>query len=399
MYLTFSPSALRGAVTAPPSKSLSHRLLLAAGLSRGESVVENVALSEDVQATLDCLRALGADVQPGVSSVAVRGFDPCEAPAAVLPCLESASTLRFFLPLCLLSGRPFTLTGAPGLLARPLSVYEALCRERGIRFERAEASVTVCGRLTPGAYAIPGGVSSQFASGLLFALPLLPGDSTMTVQPPLVSRPYLDLTLSVLEKSGIFVKKIAGNRFLIPGNQQYSPQKTAVEGDWSNTAPFFALRALGHAMTVDGLNPDSLQGDCVIVPLLDRLREGFAEIDLRDCPDLGPVLFAAAAALHGARFTGTRRLRGKESDRVAAMQAELAKLGVRAEAEEDALTVRPGSLAAPACPLESHGDHRVAMALSVLLLQTGGVLTGAEAVAKSWPDYFSVLRSVGGVLA
>ena len=406
MNALFAPSALHGAISAPPSKSLTHRLLLCAALARGESVIENVAPSGDVLAMCDCLRALGAKIaasaappcggeQRAPARYRVTGFDPFAAPSCVPDCRESAATLRFLLPLCLLSGHPVTLTGSPRLLTRPLTVYEELCRAHDCRFVWTEMGVTVCGPLRPGAYTIPGDVSSQFASGLLFALPLLDGDSTLTLLPPVVSRPYLDLTLSALEDFGILIRKNSDYSYEIPGNQQYSAKAAAVEGDWSNAAPFFALRALGHAVGVTGLRADSLQGDRAVVPLLDALARGFAEVDLTDCPDLGPSLFVAAAALHGGRFTGVRRLRGKESDRVAAMQAELGKLGVATEAEGDVLTVRPAVPRVPSCPLEGHNDHRVCMALSVLLVRTGGELRGAEAVSKSWPDYFDALRRLG----
>lgn len=395
MNVTFCPSRPRGSVTAPPSKSLTHRALIGAALARGESRIETAADSDDVLATLDCLRALGAELCSEAAAVRVRGFDPFAASGAILLCRESGSTLRFLLPLCLLSGQTHTLRGSQRLLARPLSVCEALCRERGFRFDRGAASLTVCGRLQPGAYEIPGGIGSQFASGLLFALPLLPGDSTLRLLPPVVSRPYLDMTVETLIEFGVSIQKPCENLYKIPGNQHYSAKNIAVEGDWSNAAPFFLLRALGCDVSVTGLRTDSRQGDRVCPALLDRLVRGFAELDLTDCPDLGPVLFTAAALLHGGRFTGVGRLRGKESDRIAAMQEELAKCGGALSAEGDRLSVLPAPLRAPEAALDAHGDHRVAMALSVLLCRLGGTLAGAQAVRKSWPGFYDALRSLG----
>ena len=433
MNLSFLPGSVSGVLPAPPSKSCAHRLLLCAALACGESLLENVAPSDDVRATADCLRALRAAITPepcpsarivvdgaptsrspaslrasAHTGAAIRspnlrcritGFDPFAAPAATLPCGESGSTLRLLLPLALLSGREMTFTGSKRLFERPLSVYETLCRERGLRFAQGETSLTVCGPLRPGSFTVPGGVSSQFASGLLFALPLLDGDSTLRLTPPLVSRPYLELTLASLEKFGIFVNKKADDLYEIPGNQHYSAKNAAVEGDWSNAAVFFALHALGHDVRVEGLDPDSLQGDRRCPALLDALRQGFASLDLTDVPDLGPVLFVAAALLHGGRFTGVRRLHDKESDRLAAMQAELAKLGAALQLDgDDAATVPPAALHAPTVPLCAHNDHRIAMALTIPLLKTGGTLAGAEAVAKSWPEFYEVLRSLGASL-
>ena len=212
--------------------------------------------------------------------------------------------------------------------------------------------------------------------------------------PPVESRPYIDITLGVMRQFGIAVAQTEENIFHIPGGR-YRAVSAAVEGDWSNAAFFYALNALGGDVTVTGLTPDSLQGDRVCVGMLERLRNGFAEIDIAETPDLGPVLFAAAAALHGGRFTGTRRLAVKESDRAAAMAAELAKCGVKTEVEENAVAVLPGGLTKPAEPLCGHNDHRIVMALAVLLTQTGGTIEGAEAVGKSFPGFFTELGKLG----
>ena len=389
MTVTIRPGPVRGAAAAPPSKSMAHRLLLCAGLADGESVVRGVAPSEDVLATIDCLRALGADVRLDGDVAAVRGVQPQDAPAATLPCRECGSTLRFFVPLCLMSGRPMTLTGSPTLLSRPLSVYEDLCRARGWTFVRSADALRVAGRLTPGDYEIPGSVSSQFVSGLLFALPLLAGESTLTLRPPVESGPYIDMTLAALAAFGVRVERTAPCRFRIPGGQRPAARSVAVEGDWSNAAFLLAL-----GVPVTGLSPDSLQGDRVCADCFRALDADAATLDLTDCPDLGPVLFAYAAARHGGRFTGTRRLRAKECDRGAAMREELAKFDVAVEIGENEITVGRG-LAAPRETLDGHGDHRIVMALSVLSAQTGGTIRGAEAVNKSFPDFFSRLESLG----
>lgn len=396
MRVEFKPSALSGRVTAPPSKSCLHRLLLCAGLAAGESKIENAALSEDISATVACLSALGASVrfEDGVFTVRGIGGLP-EKTAAALPCGECGSTLRFLLPLCLCVPGESRLTGSPRLLERPLSVYEAICRERGILFRNDGAAVTVGCGLGSGAFAVPGDISSQFVSGLLFALPLLPGDSEITITGKTESRPYIDLTLDALRQFGVQVAWKTESSLSIPGGQRYHSRQVTAEGDWSNAAFWCFLRRQGEDIGVSGLNENSLQGDRVCVELFDRLAAGFTETDISDCPDLAPVLMAAAAANHGGAFTGARRLRLKESDRGEAMAAELRKFGIAVTVEENRITVHPGALHAPAEPTAGHNDHRIVMALACLFVKTGGVLTGAEAVNKSYPTFFKELAACG----
>ncbi len=389
------PGTARGTVAAPPSKSMAHRLLICAALTPGETRVENLEPSEDILATVDCLQALGAEITPEGSGVRVRGCSPRRAAPAVLHCRESGSTLRFMLPLCLLSGRPMRLTGSPVLLSRPLQVYEDLCRTRGLRLSRSADGLEAEGVLPPGEYALPGNVSSQFATGLLFALPLLPGDSVVRLLPPVESRSYLDLTLCALRDAGIPVREESPNTFLVPGGSVYRARDAAVEGDWSNAAFFLALDALGGEVRVTGLREDSLQGDRICRDALRRLKEGPAEIDLSDCPDLAPMLFAAAALCRGAVFTGTRRLRFKESDRGAAMAEEMAKFGILLTLEENRILVPAAVPVRPRASLSSHNDHRIAMALSLLCTKTGGEILGAEAVRKSFPAWWERLASLG----
>lgn len=384
----------RGTVAAPPSKSMAHRLLICAALAEGESIVRGVDRSEDILATADCLSALGASLSWDGSSVRVRGCDPRKAGPAVLRCRESGSTLRFMIPLCLLSGSAMRLEGSETLLSRPLSVYEDLCRERNLTLRRMDGGLLAEGRLTAGEYTVPGGVSSQFITGLLFALPLLSGDSRITLIPPVESRSYLSLTLQALRDAGVSVSWTDQNTLIVPGNTAYQSQDTEVEGDYSNAAFFEALNCAGGRVTVTGLRKDSLQGDRVYQEFFPQLAAGPAELDLSDCPDLAPVLFSVAALCYGAVFTGTRRLRFKESDRGAAMAEEMAKFGVTLTLEENRIAVPAAALHAPSEALDSHNDHRIAMALSLLCTRTGGEIRGAEAVRKSFPDYWERLRSL-----
>ena len=395
MNVLIRPGTARGTVAAPPSKSMAHRLLICAALADGESTVRGVDRSEDILATADCLAALGASLSWEGDAVRLRGCDPRQAGPAVLRCRESGSTLRFMIPLCLLSGNPMRLEGSETLLSRPLSVYEDLCREQGLALRRENAGLLAEGCLAPGEYTVPGGISSQFITGLLFALPLLPADSRIQLIPPVESRSYLSLTLQALHDAGVDVSWADENTLFIPGGAAYRPLDTEVEGDYSNAAFFEALNCAGGNVTVTGLRPDSLQGDRVYREFFPRLSAENAELDLADCPDLAPVLFAAAALGRGASFTGTRRLRFKESDRGAAMAQELAKFGVQLISEENRITVPAAPLRAPSEPLDSHNDHRIAMALSLLCTRTGGEIRGAEAVRKSFPDYWDRLRSLG----
>ena len=394
MDVIIRPSRAVGTVAAPPSKSMAHRLLIGAGLSGGESAVRGLAYSKDIEATIACLRALGAEIRLDGDMAHIRGINPSKSRAASeLCCHESGSTLRFFIPLCMLSGEQYTLHGSEYLLTRPLSVFEKIAREQGIVFEKHPDSLTVQGRLHSGVYEIPGNISSQFITGLLFALPLLDGDSELRQIPPVESRPYIDMTVAALKDFGVEIT-VEGDLYRIKGNQSYKPADVSVEGDYSNAAFFKALNVAGSAVTVTGLREDSLQGDKVYKILFKKIKHHDGIVDIADCPDLGPVLFAAAALCGGGDFTGTRRLKLKESDRAEAMREELAKLGVTVAVGENTVSVS-GALHAPAEALSGHGDHRIVMALAVLCTVTGGVITGAEAVSKSFPDFFDKLTELG----
>ena len=395
MRALIQPGTARGTVAAPPSKSMAHRLLICAALAEGESIVRGVDPSQDILATADCLTALGTALTWEGNTVRVRGCDPRKSVSATLCCRESGSTLRFMIPLCLLSGKPMRLEGSETLLSRPLSVYEDLCREQGLRLEHSKDGLLVQGRLTAGEYTVSGSISSQFISGLLFALPLLPGNSRIRLLPPVESRSYLSLTLQALQDAGVQVSWADEFTLDISGSAAFRTQDTIVEGDYSNAAFFEAFNYAGGDVKVTGLRTDSLQGDRVYQDYFNALAKGRAELDLTDCPDLAPVLFVTAALCHGAVFTGTRRLRFKESDRGAVMAQEMAKFGITLDMEENRITVPAGSFHAPAEPLDSHNDHRIAMALSLLCSRTGGEIHCAEAVRKSFPDYWDRLRSLG----
>lgn len=394
MNVTIYPSKANGTVWAPPSKSVAHRALLCGALTTG-CVVDNVAYSQDIEATIRCLKALGASVRQGEDQIFIGGLDPFAlGHDAVLNCGESGSTLRFLLPLCLLSGRMVTMHGGGRLMERPLSVYKDLCQEQGFYFDQSHERVTVRGCLKPGVYRLPGNVSSQFITGMLYALSLLPGESRLEVVGELESASYVEVTLAVLKDFGVDIQREEGT-FILAGNSTYDRTHYTVEGDYSNAAFLDAFNLLNGSVKVSGLTAESPQGDRVYRSFFQELSKGCHRFDLSDCPDLGPVMFALAAAGGGAEFTGTARLRLKESDRCVAMAQELAKFGIVAEVRDHSVTVFPGRLSAPTEPLLGHNDHRVVMALSLLCSIKGGTILGADAVAKSFPNYFDVIQNLG----
>ena len=399
MNLRIHKAVLKGAVNAPPSKSMAHRLLIAAALSRGTSVIRGISDCDDVKATVKCLEALGVKIQKSDSAITVSGVDVTAiTPQSTLDCNESGSTLRFLLPIALLSGKNTLFYGADGLMRRPMDVYENMCRDKGYSYNADGSSIAVRGPLTAGEYEVIGNVSSQFISGLIFALPLANGDSKINIIPPIESRAYIDMTIEALEAFGVKVRWLDDNTIFIKGNQKYSPTDVTVEGDYSGSAFIDALSAFGNDVSVEGLNPDSVQGDKAYKSFFDMLKKGVPTIHLGNCPDLGPILFAVAAAKHGGVFTGTRRLKIKESDRCAAMAEELSKFGVSVSVYDDKVVVYPIKLQAPSAALNGHNDHRIVMALSILLTLTGGEIEGAEAVNKSYPAFFDDLKSIGAVI-
>lgn len=379
-----------GEIYAPPSKSMAHRNLICAALSEGKSTISNIDFSEDILATLDCIKAIGARYEIKENSVTVEGT-PKILSDITLPCRECGSTIRFFIPICASGGGSFTFTGSKTLMSRPMSVYEDIFKKQNIEFINDGEKISLSGQLKGGDFFVKGDISSQFISGLLFSLPLCKEDSVITLIPPIESKSYILLTLSVLKDFGINID-FKENKLYIKGNQKYIPCDTSVEGDFSNAAFFEALNCLGGDVSVKGLGK-SLQGDRVYTELFEKIKQGNATIDISDCPDLGPVLFSVAS-VYGGVFTGTKRLKIKESDRGKAMAEELAKFGVKVIVEDDKITVEKSTLKKPKTSLQGHNDHRIVMALSVLLTLTGGQVQGAEAIKKSLPDFFDRLEKL-----
>ena len=396
MKIKIMPSKASGKIQAPPSKSMAHRLLICAAMADGVSRIRGVSRCEDVSATVDCLMSLGIKTVREENDIIVYGKNFCSVtPTSPLLCRESGSTLRFLIPPALLSGKTTLFYGAAGLMARPMGVYEKLCADKGLTFISDGGSIAVKGPLTSGEYELVGNVSSQFISGLLFALPVVLGDSKIHIVTPIESRSYIDMTIEALRLFGVEVVWSDEHTLYIKGSQKYMPTDVAVEGDYSGAAFIDSLNLFGSQVSVEGLNPESIQGDRIYKKYFDMLSSGVPTLHIGDCPDLGPILFAVAAAKCGGVFSGTKRLKIKESDRAGAMAEELKKFGVSVTVYEDSVVVYPVSFHAPDATLFGHNDHRIVMALSVLLTLTGGTIDGAEAISKSYPEFFSHLTSIG----
>lgn len=403
--ITITPTKLKGTVTPPPSKSQAHRLLIAAALADGESVVSNVAFSQDIEATVSCLERLGAVFARDGNTVTVRGMganvmSPLRRLAYPrLDCGESGSTLRFLIPIVLAVRGGGMFSGRGRLMERPQKPYFDLFDEKGITHERKDGVLTVTGMLIPGEYRLPGGVSSQFVTGLLYALPLLDGNSEIVLTSPLESRGYVDMTLEVLGQSGLTTQE-RKNGFSIPGRQTYQPGNFAVEPDWSQAGFWYAAGFLGNPVETSGMNPESTQGDRVIAAHLEALSQpGNADIDVSGCPDLAPPLAAMAAVRPGVtRLTNAARLRIKESDRLASVTQALNAMGADVAEGPDSLTVRGREALAGGVKVDSFNDHRIAMmaAIAATRCVKPVTITGAQCVAKSYPNFWEDYEALGG---
>lgn len=396
MKVKILPSKTSGEVSAPPSKSFAHRYLIGSVLSRGKCVIKNIADSDDISATLSCIEQLGGSVTKDGNIVTVIPTNEKQIENAVFDCKESGSTLRFFIPVVLATcAKNCTFLGSERLLARGIKEYEKLFENSDVKIKSDEKSIEVNGTLSAGNYEISGEVSSQYTTGMLFALSVLDGKSTLKITGNAESRAYVDMTIKVLKDFGADITETEKNFFEINGKGRLSPGEFTVEGDWSNAAFLIALSRLVGTISVSGLNENSVQGDRFCTAAFDALDGENAEIDLKDCPDLAPILFSYAAYKNGGKFINTRRLRVKESDRANVMAEELKKFGANVKVYENSVEIEKTQLKPPIVPLCGHNDHRIVMALSVLAAVFGAEIDGAEAVNKSYPDFFRVIKKAG----
>ena len=423
------PHSLHGSVLVPSSKSMGHRICICAGLSGNSCVVDNIAISKDIEATNRCLTGFGVAVAevPSLykSRIAFQYDWDHQFPSdpVTVDCGESGSTLRFFIPIGALCNVPFTFEGHGKLVSRPLQPYYDIFDKQKLHYRTAEKGhlpLTVAGRLKLGEYVLPGDVSSQFVSGLLFALPLLEGDSTLEILPPLESASYIELTLSSLQSFGIDIGRSDLLHYEIPGGQTYRApsERVQVEGDWSQAAFWLVAGAIGSrdGLCCEGLREDSLQGDKAILRILRNMGANITvkgdavtiapsplhgcEIDAADCPDLVPVLSVAAAVAEGTtHIVNAGRLRIKECDRLAAMHSELVKLGADITEEAEGLIIKgnPDGLRGGAA-VDAWNDHRIAMSMAVAALACKEPITlsGGHSVSKSYPEFWNDYAVAGG---
>ena len=399
MNVTITPAKLHGPVTPPPSKSQAHRLIIAAALATGESVLDHVAPSQDILATIRCMEALGAHFTWSGSTLAVQGL-AMNRPFPTLPhldCGESGSTLRFLIPIALAVAGGGVFTGQGRLMERPQKPYFDLFDAKGISYTLEHGVLTVQGRLPAGDYPLPGDVSSQFVTGLLYALPLVEGTSRITLTSPLESEGYVDMTRQALHQAGITL-----DGYTIPGSQHYTPIRGSVEADWSQAGFFYAALGLGNPLDVQGLNLHSKQGDQRIVSFYEQLTgpETGLTLDVSQCPDLVPPLAALAAGCPGktTHIVGAARLRIKESDRLATTSQVLGALGAQVEELAEGLTIVGKAQFDGGVTVPCHNDHRIAMMAAVAATRCISpiTLTGAQCVAKSFPDFWQVYERLGG---
>lgn len=423
MNKIFYPAMLHGVLDAPASKSEAHRMMICAGLSHGETVLDGFMDSADMAATGRCLEGLGAHLERSGEQLIIRGGARKGRGIPVLDCGESGSTLRFFAPIALAvsGGGVFRMHGRLG--QRPMEVYRDLFVPRGVQWYMGvgadkAAELTVRGHLESGNYVLPGNVSSQFVSGLLFALPLLTADSTLTVQPPVESAGYIRMTVETLQQSGIEIEETAPFAWRIPGNQTYQAKSGRLSGDYSQAAVLLCAGALGHEVSVRGLVAQTTQGDRAVLKHLADLGAKVTEdadvirvtggelkgavLDMHDCPDIAPILALTCQLAKGeSRLTGCGRLRLKECDRLEATVEILNALGGKARADGDDIVVEGVEKLRGGVTIDSYNDHRMVMLLSLAatLCEEPVSVTGVEALNKSWPDYLTAYAQLGGKMA
>lgn len=426
MIIDLEPSRISGSLRVPPSKSLGHRALICAGLAGGDSIIRHLGSSKDMEATLNCLKALGASFtienedENGIfRTVYMHGTNPAKLDmhaSVTLDAYESGSTIRFFIPVAAAGSEWVTFLGKPSLLVRPMGIYADLFARQNLPFEQSEEGIRFHGPLAGGSYTIDGSISSQFLSGLLLAAPFL-GGIDLHVEAPYQSRSYVNLTLDMMRTFGIHIEEPDSFTYIIRKDEAYTCCEADVEADWSQAAFFLVLGMLNAPILLKGLNPASLQGDAVIMDAV-RLAGGKLEwtkdgllvspgtrqafdFDLADCPDLGPILCALAAMVPGQSvLRHASRLRYKECDRIAAMEDELRKWGVDIHSTEDEIyiTGRTDWSSTDTVVIDGHNDHRIVMAMAVFSVcaKTPARIVGAQAVTKSYPHFFDDLKSIQG---
>lgn len=416
--IIIKPKRLSGNVTIPPSKSLGHRGIISAALSKGMSKVSNVQFSKDIIATIEIMKQLGAKIEINRDELVIDGTNIFLNSSEQLQfqCNESGSTLRFLIPIALVKDGEYIFHGKGKLASRPLTSYYEIFEEKGIQYNTEEGGLPlrVSGSLKSGTYRLRGDISSQFITGLLFALPLLKGNSEIIVTTKLESKGYIDLTLEVLKNFGIEIENEGYKVFKIKGSQNFHPKDFIIEGDYSQGAFYLVAGAIGCDIKCEALRKDSLQGDKVIIDILKRMGCKFEEtdefikalpsrlkgidIDVSQCPDLVPILGVAASLAEGTtKILNGKRVRIKESDRLFATASELNKIGGNITELEDGLVIE-GISNFKGGEVDSHNDHRMVMALAMAATRAKGniIINDPMAIEKSYPNFFEDYRKLGG---
>lgn len=399
MDIKITPAFLGGSINVPPSKSISHRALIAAALADGESRVENLLGCADTDATIDALTALGAKIEYNGSAATVTGISKPNSHAAI-NCRESGSTLRFMIPVAAALGAESEFHGSGKLPERPITPFFELLPEHGVQFAAQKMPYRINGRLTGGDFAIAGNISSQFITGLLMAFPLTGEDCTVRITTRLESKGYVDLTLDVMERFGVHIEEKENSYFSV-NNSAYKPCNFSVEADLSQAAFFLVANAIGSDISINGVNPNSRQGDRAILDIVRRFGDGCIpfNVDASQIPDLVPILTVLACFADGtSEITGCERLRIKECDRLAAISQELNKLGAKVEIIGDSLRIT-GVKELHGGECDAWNDHRIAMSLAVASTRCNSpvIIRGAECVSKSYPLFFEDFRKLGGI--
>ncbi|MCH5195150.1 MAG: 3-phosphoshikimate 1-carboxyvinyltransferase [Oscillospiraceae bacterium] len=402
MDIKITPNKLRGSVNVPPSKSVAHRMIIAAALSKGRSEISNLSPSVDIKATLGCMKALGAEIEYDGNKAVIEGIKNIPD-KAVLDCCESGSTLRFLIPVAAALGVNAEFQGRGKLPERPITPFISEFPKHNVSFYFLSNTNLPCrlsGKLSGGKFEIDGGISSQFITGLLFALPLLSGDSEIFLTSPLQSKPYVDITLGVLHDFGCDISENETG-YSVNGTEKFKSFSGDVEGDYSQAAFFYVANALGSEIEINGLNENSLQGDKKIVDICKNAKNGKAfEIDCSDIPDLVPIMSVLACFCHGtSRITNAARLRIKECDRLAAMESCLNKVGGKVKSTADTLEIE-GAGILKGGEVECFNDHRIAMSMAIAAIRCENplMIRGADCVSKSYPDFFDVYKELGGIV-
>ena len=402
MDIRISPSVLGGELSIPASKSCAHRSIICAALADGVSHLSGVTMSKDIEATIGAMRALGAEFVVSGRDITVKGTGGRHTGSCLIDCNESGSTLRFILPIAAAVSSSAEFIGRGRLPQRPIDIFVRELGRNGTRFDYHNTMpFTVSGGLNSGVFQVEGDVSSQFITGLLFALPLLEGDSEIVLTSHLESRPYVDITIDTLRRFGISAEESV-NGFRIKGGQRYLPNDERIEGDYSQAAFFYVANALGSQVELHNLNENSVQGDRKILEIIRNIcyngSIGHYDADCSDIPDLVPVLAVLGAFGSGdSRIYNAKRLKIKESDRLQTTAAMINALGGNVDITDDGLIIHPTG-AMHGGTVDSSGDHRIAMAAAVAATRTDGdvIIRGAEAVEKSYPAFFDDYKKLGG---